>query len=62
MEKLKKSITKKVVLFSEKESFELKEFQVLIIDTIGLLTKIYSYADIAYVGGGYNKTGDQIDG
>ncbi len=28
----------------------------LIIDSIGLLTKIYSYADIAYVGGGF-KTG-----
>ncbi len=26
---------------------------VLIVDTVGLLTKIYSYADIAYVGGGF---------
>ena len=26
-------------------------------DTIGILTKIYSYADIAYVGGGYTKSG-----
>ncbi|TVZ56460.1 3-deoxy-D-manno-octulosonic-acid transferase [Lutibacter sp. Hel_I_33_5] len=34
----------------------LKEYQVLIIDTIGLLTKIYSYANVAYVGGGL-KTG-----
>ena len=25
----------------------------MIIDTIGLLTKIYSYANIAYVGGGF---------
>ena len=31
----------------------LNDCEVLIIDTIGLLTKIYSYADIAYVGGGF---------
>jgi 3-deoxy-D-manno-octulosonic-acid transferase len=28
------------------------DFDVFIIDTIGILTKIYSYADIAFVGGG----------
>ena len=31
--------------------------KVLVIDTIGLLTKIYSYADIAYVGGAMGNTG-----
>jgi 3-deoxy-D-manno-octulosonic-acid transferase len=35
----------------------LKNFQVFIIDTIGILTKIYSYADIAYVGGGFGNPG-----
>ena len=34
----------------------LQDYQVFIIDTIGLLTKIYNYADVAYVGGGL-KTG-----
>ncbi|GGK54576.1 MULTISPECIES: 3-deoxy-D-manno-octulosonic acid transferase [Flavobacteriaceae] len=57
IQELKKSITKKVVLFSEKEDRELQEYQVFIIDTIGILTKVYSYADIAYVGGGYTKSG-----
>ncbi len=52
IQELKASISKRAVLFSEKESSELKSFQVLIIDTIGILTKIYAYADIAYVGGG----------
>ena len=28
-----------------------------IIDTIGILTKIYRYADIAYVGGGFGNPG-----
>jgi 3-deoxy-D-manno-octulosonic-acid transferase len=54
---LKNSITKKVVLFSEKENKNLSDFDVFIIDTIGILTKIYSYADIAYVGGGFGSPG-----
>ena len=56
IEELKTAIQKEVILFSEKEGNELSEFDVLIIDTIGLLTKIYSYADAVYVGGGF-KTG-----
>lgn len=38
------------------QSRNLKESQVFIIDTIGILTKIYAAADVAYVGGGL-KTG-----
>ena len=57
IENLTKSISKKVVLFSEKDGKDLKGFQVFIVDTIGILTKIYSYANIAYVGGGYTKSG-----
>ncbi|MCX7551744.1 3-deoxy-D-manno-octulosonic acid transferase [Xanthomarina sp. F2636L] len=55
--KLKQSINKKTVLFSEKEKSDISESQVLILDTIGLLTKVYSYANIAYVGGAIGKTG-----
>ncbi|HCE54563.1 MAG: 3-deoxy-D-manno-octulosonic acid transferase [Lutibacter sp.] len=54
---LKNSISKKVVLFSEKADNNLSHFQVFIIDTVGILTKIYSEADVAYVGGGFTKTG-----
>lgn len=60
---LKNSISKKVVLFSEKPldsaqgGKNLADYQVFIIDTVGILTKIYSYAKIAYVGGGFTKTG-----
>lgn len=54
---LKSQITKATVLFSEKEHQNLADFQVFIIDTIGILTKIYSYADIAYVGGGFGNPG-----
>lgn len=61
---LKTQISKKTILFSEKEEMlkqvqqdKLADFQVFIIDTIGILTKIYSYADIAYVGGGFGNPG-----
>jgi 3-deoxy-D-manno-octulosonic-acid transferase len=57
IENLKNSISKKVVLFSEKENKDLSQFNAFIIDTIGILTKIYSYADIAYVGGGFGNPG-----
>ena len=53
IKELQKAINKKIVLFSEKEKQNLKEAHVFLIDTIGILTKIYSYADIAYVGGGF---------
>jgi len=57
IQELKNSISKKAVLFSEKSTKNLAEFDVFIIDTIGILTKIYSYADIAYVGGGFGNPG-----
>jgi 3-deoxy-D-manno-octulosonic-acid transferase len=57
IQELQRSIAKKTVLFSEKETKNLADFDVFIIDTIGILTKIYSYADIAYVGGGFGNPG-----
>jgi len=57
IQELQNSITKKTVLFSEKENTDLSNYDVLIVDTIGILTKIYSYADIAYVGGGFGNPG-----
>ncbi|WP_421824355.1 3-deoxy-D-manno-octulosonic acid transferase [Flagellimonas oceanensis] len=53
IDKITSSLEKTVVRYSELDHQNLKEIDVLIIDTIGLLTKIYSYANIAYVGGGF---------
>ena len=53
----KQKLDRKVALFSEKDTLNLADYEVLIIDTIGILTKVYSYADIAYVGGGMGNTG-----
>ncbi len=57
IQQLKNNCNKKVLLYSEKENKDLADYEVLIIDTIGILTKIYSYADIAYVGGGFGQSG-----
>ncbi len=46
------ALNKRTVLYSKLGSTT-GDFDVLIIDHIGLLTKIYSYADFAYVGGGF---------
>lgn len=54
---LKSQITKSMVLFSEKENKDLSHYNVFIIDTVGILTKIYSYGTIAYVGGGFGNPG-----
>ncbi|WP_035479300.1 3-deoxy-D-manno-octulosonic acid transferase [Gelidibacter mesophilus] len=50
-------IQKPCVLFSEKDGKNLSGFDVFIVDTIGILSKIYKYADIAYVGGAMGQTG-----
>lgn len=54
---LKKRIKIPAVLYSETPGRDLKDFQLLIIDNIGLLSRIYSYANIAYVGGAAGDTG-----
>jgi len=47
------AISKKTTLLSKMDETSIGNYEVLIIDNIGMLTKIYSYADIAYVGGGF---------
>ena len=48
---------KPTVLYSNYKNEVLENKSVFIIDTIGLLTKIYNYADIAYIGGGVGTSG-----
>jgi len=54
---LQKRLKKQSILYSEIDDLDVSLYQVLIIDSIGLLSKIYSYADIAYVGGAIGNTG-----
>ena len=57
IQKLKDALGSKAVLYSNYKEETLAEKQVFIVDTIGLLSKVYSYADIAYIGGGMGTSG-----
>lgn len=57
IESFRKNIQKKSTLFSTKKDPNITDSKVFILDTVGLLTKIYSHADVAYVGGGMSLGG-----
>lgn len=57
IETFRNMLHKNVVLYSELQYKKVQEADVLIIDAIGFLTKIYAYADLAYVGGAAGNTG-----
>jgi len=57
IKQLKENLKVDTVLFTEKDEANLKKAKVFIVNTIGILTKIYNYADIAYVGGAMGNTG-----
>ncbi|MBL4663337.1 MAG: 3-deoxy-D-manno-octulosonic acid transferase [Flavobacteriaceae bacterium] len=64
IESFRNKLISKTILYSElntnsslKEDIALSHASVFIVDTIGYLTKIYSYADVAYVGGAASNTG-----
>lgn len=53
-----KQIFPSAILYSElKSNYQLPNTNILIIDCIGLLSKLYSYSDIAIVGGGFHDKG-----
>ena len=57
LNRLEKQLQKPTVRYSNYKNEALETKTVFIIDTIGLLSKIYSYADIAYIGGGMGSSG-----
>jgi 3-deoxy-D-manno-octulosonic-acid transferase len=51
-----KQIESKSICFSEvKPDTKLTDYQVLIIDNIGMLSSLYQYADFAFIGGSFGK-------
>lgn len=59
VENLKK-IFPDAILYSQisnSQTLKRSNTQILIIDSIGLLSKLYSYSDIAFVGGGFHSKG-----
>ena len=55
IEKLRTQFNLKVLLYSEVTEQNIDTADVLIINNIGLLSSLYAYADIAYIGGGFGK-------
>lgn len=41
------------ILFSEVENAKVEDYDVLIIDSIGILSSLYQYGNLAYIGGGF---------
>lgn len=51
--RIQQLLKKPSVLFSKVNESEIDTFQVLIIDSVGLLSSLYRYGKIAYIGGGF---------
>jgi 3-deoxy-D-manno-octulosonic-acid transferase len=52
---IEKALQVKSIRYSEAQGKNLDEFSVLIIDNIGLLSRLYRYGEFAYVGGAFGK-------
>ncbi|MBQ3657352.1 MAG: 3-deoxy-D-manno-octulosonic acid transferase [Bacteroidales bacterium] len=50
---IEKSLNFKHIRFSKADETSIQEYEVLIIDNFGMLSRLYKYAEIAYVGGGF---------
>lgn len=50
---LEQLLEKKTIRYTNRKAGGLEDASVLILDTIGLLSRTYPYAEIAYVGGGF---------
>jgi 3-deoxy-D-manno-octulosonic-acid transferase len=57
IKELQNQIELNSILLSELNFENSQNINLIIVDSVGILTKLYSYADISYVGGGMGKTG-----
>ena len=51
--RIQQMLKNKAILYSKWGNTENREFQVLIIDSIGILSSVYQYGTLAYIGGGF---------
>ncbi len=57
IERFHNQVSRSVVKYSNYQKENLTHADVLILDHVGLLTKVYAYADLAFVGGATGNTG-----
>jgi len=55
--KIRRRFGEKAILYSDLSEKNFNKFQVLIINNIGLLSRLYYYADVVIVGGGFHSKG-----
>jgi len=55
IQQILRQLKKPVIRFSEAENAVISDKTVLIIDNIGMLSSLYKYGDLAYIGGGFGK-------
>ena len=54
IKKIIQSLEPFAIAYSQANVGNIEQYRVLVIDNIGMLAHLYKYADIAYVGGGFN--------
>ncbi|MEP7263788.1 MAG: glycosyltransferase N-terminal domain-containing protein [Bacteroidota bacterium] len=55
IQRLRRQLPVKALLYSELSTQSSEGINILIIDNIGMLSSLYSYADYAYIGGGFGS-------
>ena len=54
--RFKQKLNKQVLKYSSiNDKTDFKKYQILILDTIGMLMKVYKYSNLTYIGGGFQK-------
>lgn len=54
---IEKIFPEKIIRYSQANATNIASYQSLVIDNIGMLSKIYKYSDISFVGGGFKPKG-----
>jgi 3-deoxy-D-manno-octulosonic-acid transferase len=57
IEKIKALFPQSIAYSATGSVADLHSYPVLIIDNVGMLSRLYAYATITYIGGGFNKSG-----
>jgi 3-deoxy-D-manno-octulosonic-acid transferase len=52
---LEKEFSEKHIRYSQADKENLEEYKILIIDNVGLLSRLYRYGEFAYIGGAFGK-------
>lgn len=52
---IEKNCSKKIIRYSQANKDSISNFDVLIIDNIGMLSSLYQYGDFAFIGGGFKN-------